>query len=57
MIQARDAALVGKPFFARYDPAAKWLTDLQPAFADRFPWDPEPELVPDLWAGEMFEPA
>jgi KamA family protein len=57
MIQARDASLVGKPFFARFDPAATWISDLQPAFADRFPWDPEPEVVPDLWAGEMFEPA
>jgi len=42
MIQARDARLVNKPFFARYDPAARWLTDLEPAFADRFPFDPGP---------------
>ncbi|WP_367129073.1 KamA family radical SAM protein [Saccharothrix sp. HUAS TT1] len=39
MIQARDAELVGKPFFAEYDPAAVWLDDLKPAFADRFPFD------------------
>ena len=57
MIQARDPDLVGKPFFARFDPDATWLSDLVPAFADRFPWDPEDEIVPDLWAGEMFEPA
>jgi len=57
MIQARDPALVGKPFFARFCPEATWLSDLQPAFADRFPFDPEPGHVPDLWAGEMFEPA
>ncbi|GAA3931592.1 KamA family radical SAM protein [Actinomadura viridis] len=37
-IQCRDADLVGKPFFAKYDPDAVWLDDLQPAFGDRFPW-------------------
>ena len=57
MIQARDPGLVGKPFFARFDPDATWISDLQPAFADVWPWDPEPGVVPDLWAGEMFEPA
>jgi len=57
MIQARDPSLVGKPFFARFDPAATWISDLEPAFADGWPWDPQPEVVPDLWAGEMFEPA
>ena len=29
----------GKPFFAQYDPDAVWLSDLRPAFADRFPWE------------------
>ena len=57
MIQARDPSLVGRPFFARYNPDATWLSDLEPAFADRFPFDPEPGSVPDLWAGELFEPA
>ena len=57
MIQARDPSLVGKPFFAKFDAAATWISDLEPAFADRFPWDPQQEIVPDLWAGEMFEPA
>nr|BFE84098.1 hypothetical protein GCM10020093_066990 [Planobispora longispora] len=41
LIQARDPELVGRPFFARYDPEAVWLTDLRPAFADRFPFEPE----------------
>jgi L-lysine 2,3-aminomutase len=40
LIQARDPGLVGRPFFAEYDPAAVWLTDLRPAFADRFPFEP-----------------
>jgi KamA family protein len=31
MLQARDPRLVGRPFFARYDPDAIWLTDLKPA--------------------------
>jgi L-lysine 2,3-aminomutase len=57
MIQARNPGLVGKPFFARFDPDATWISDLEPAFADGWPWDPEPDVVPDLWAGEMFEPA
>ena len=48
LIQARDPSLVGKPFFARYNPAATWLTDLEPAFADRFPFDPAPEPQPAL---------
>jgi hypothetical protein len=39
MIQARDPGLVGRPFFASFDPDAIWLTDLQPAFADRFPFE------------------
>ncbi|MFC6577244.1 KamA family radical SAM protein [Planomonospora parontospora] len=40
LIQARDPGLVGRPFFAEYDPEAVWLTDLRPAFADRFPFEP-----------------
>lgn len=31
MLQARDPRLVGRPFFAQYDPTATWLTDLKPA--------------------------
>ena len=47
MIQARNPRLVGTPFFARYDPAASWLTDLEPVFADRFPFEPSPyDTVP-----------
>jgi KamA family protein len=39
MIQARDPALVGRPFFAEFDPSAVWLSDLKPAFADQFPFE------------------
>jgi L-lysine 2,3-aminomutase len=58
MIQARDPALVGKPFFARYDPAATWISDLEPAFAERFPFEPSPAELPGVWSSpEIFEPA
>jgi L-lysine 2,3-aminomutase len=40
LIQARQPELVGRPFFAHYDPSAKWLSDLRPAFAEQFPWTP-----------------
>lgn len=35
-IQARDSNIVGKPFFAKYKKDAYWLSDLKPAFADKF---------------------
>jgi len=60
MIQARDPDLVGRPFFARFDPDAIWLSDLEPAFAARFPFEPdplEPAGVPDpagLWVPQML---
>ena len=58
MIQARDPSLVGKPFFARFDPEATWLSDLKPAFAGRFPFEPEPAgEMPADWVPELFEPA
>jgi KamA family protein len=57
MIQARDPDLVGRPFFACYDPDATWLTDLRPAFASRFPFETTPEDLPGLWSSEVFEPA
>jgi KamA family protein len=41
-IQCRDPELVNRPFFAKYDPAAAWLDDLKPAFADRFPFERDP---------------
>jgi len=37
-IQCRNPEFVNKPFFAKYDPNAAWLTDLKPAFSDRFPF-------------------
>jgi KamA family protein len=60
MIQARNPELVGTPFFARFDPAATWLTDLEPVFTDRFPYEPAPDELPGLWPdepGELMVPA
>ena len=54
MIQARDPGLVGRPFFARFSPAAIWLSDLEPAFATRFPFEPDPDELPGLWAPEAL---
>jgi L-lysine 2,3-aminomutase len=59
MIQARDPSLVGRPFFARYDPDAVWISDLEPAFADRFPFQPESAAAdPDAdWDAELLASA
>jgi L-lysine 2,3-aminomutase len=60
MIQARDPSLVGRPFFAQFDPSAVWLSDLKPAFADRFPFEAEPAAKladGDDWDAELLAPA
>jgi KamA family protein len=54
MIQARDPDLVGRPFFARFDPDAIWLSGLEPAFASRFPFEPDPQEPAGLWAPQML---
>ena len=54
MIQARNPDLVGRPFFARFDPTAIWLSDLEPAFAPRFPFDSAPDELPGLWGPEVL---
>jgi hypothetical protein len=33
-LQGRDPNWVGRPFFARLDPDATWLSDLVPAFGE-----------------------
>lgn len=35
MIQARDPRWVNRVFFARFDPQAVWLDDLEPAFGEK----------------------
>ena len=34
MLQGRNSDWVARPFFAKYDPKAIWLTDLKPAFGE-----------------------
>ena len=42
MIQARDPDWLNRPFFARFDPAASWIDDLEPAFGEsEFYYEPE----------------
>ena len=36
MIQGRNPDWVNRPFFAKYDPDARWMDDLQPAFSSKF---------------------
>ncbi|MCY4779334.1 hypothetical protein ORI89_06715 [Sphingobacterium sp. UT-1RO-CII-1] len=41
MIQGRNPDWVNRPFFAKYDPEARWMDDLKPAFGDKFFFDDE----------------
>lgn len=43
MIQGRNPDWVNRPFFAKYDPQARWMDDLEPAFGDRFFFEDELE--------------
>ncbi len=56
LIQARDPELVGRPFFARFDPSAVWLSDLEPAFATRFPFETDSDELPGLLGQPMLIP-
>jgi len=40
-LQARQADLVGRPFFARFDPQAIWFDELKPASPDDEPFFPD----------------
>ena len=41
-LQARNHDWVGRPIFAKYNPRASWLDDLEPAFGEaKFFYDPE----------------
>ena len=57
MIQARNPSLVGRPFFAHFDPNATWLSDLRPAFTDRFPFEAEPVELARFVGQAAFVPA
>ena len=48
-LQARNPDWVKRPFFAKYDPEASWLTDLEPAFGEeKFFWQDEFETTTNL---------
>ena len=49
-LQGRDPNWVGKPFFAKFDPRATWLDDLEPAFG-------EPEFFFEAGLRKMHERA
>ena len=42
-LQGRNPDWVGKPFFAKYDPEAMWIDELEPAFEDEFFYEKELE--------------
>lgn len=41
MIQGRNPDWVNRPFFAKYDPKARWMDDLEPAFGKEFFFEEE----------------
>jgi len=41
MLQARNPDWVARPFFAKFDPEAYWLNDLEPVFQDEFFFEQE----------------
>lgn len=45
MIQGRNPDWVAKPFFAKYDPEATWMSDLKPAFGEKFFYEKELESI------------
>ncbi|HOI88606.1 MAG TPA: hypothetical protein PLV51_12155, partial [Lentimicrobium sp.] len=43
-IQGRNPDWIRRPFFAKYDPGATWITDLTPAFGEeKFFWEEDYE--------------
>jgi hypothetical protein len=50
-LQGRNPDWVNRPFFARFDPTATWLDDLEPAFGEqRFFFEDE---YRSRWLGEL----
>jgi L-lysine 2,3-aminomutase len=43
MLQGRNPDWVNRPFYAKYDPNARWMDDLKPAFGDKFFFEDELE--------------
>lgn len=54
-LQGRDADWVNKPFFAKYNPDAVWLNDLEPALGKKkFFWEDEFNSLYDLNHEELY---
>lgn len=50
-LRARDPSWLGRPFLARFDPRARWLDDLRPAFGEReFFFEPAMRRLLDMAA-------
>ena len=57
-VQGRNPSWVGRPFFARFDPRASWLSDLHPALGQtEFFFDPELRQLMVDKTGEARRPA
>jgi|SRR5690554_2722870 len=55
MLQGRNPEWCRKPFFAKYDPKATWLTDLRPAFGeDKFFYQDELNEIIKRNNGQIF---
>ncbi len=55
MVQGRNPDWVGRPFFAKYDPKARWMDDLEPALGDRFFFEEELVEMQELAGMEVEE--
>jgi len=44
-IQGRNPDWVAKPFFAKFDEQASWMSDLKPAFSDKFFFEDDMEEI------------
>ena len=44
-LQGRNHNWVGRPFFAKYDEPAIWMSELKPAFGDKFFFEEEEEKI------------
>jgi KamA family protein len=54
-LQGRNPEWCKKPFFAKYDPAAEWLTDLKPAFGEeKFFFQDELDFLDFNKNGQLF---
>jgi L-lysine 2,3-aminomutase len=54
-LQGRNPEWVKKPFFAKFNPDAVWLTDLEPALGkEKFFWEDEYNSMYDLKHEELY---